>query len=141
MSDTPTPTTLQKVLCSTPSVALHYFRRCFWELLTKAFVCIALGLMCPATSLPNLHVVSLPKTCVSSIRRSSSPKLLDLDGCFGTQRAQRGISMPRGKNCRERIFAAQLPRKYPHCGGYFQKTLSCRGEAIWRAFKRRFGRG
>ena len=29
--------------------------------------------------------------------------------------------MPRGKNCRETIFAAQLPRNYPHRGGNFEK--------------------
>ena len=54
-----------------------------------------------------------------------------------TQRARRGISMPRGKNCRETIFAAQLPRKYPHHGGNFERgkiALSCGGEAIWEAF-------
>ena len=46
--------------------------------------------------------------------------------------------MPRGKNCRETIFAAQLPRNYPHRGGNFErgkKALSCGGEAIWEAFK------
>ena len=31
-----------------------------------------------------------------------------------TQRARRCISMPRGKTSRETIFAAQLPRTYPH---------------------------
>ena len=30
------------------------------------------------------------------------------------QWALRGTLMPRGKNCREAIFAAQLPQKYPH---------------------------
>ena len=29
----------------------------------------------------------LPKTCVSSIRRSSSPKVLDLDGCFSNEKS------------------------------------------------------
>ena len=29
--------------------------------------------------------------------------------------------MPRGKNCRETIFAAQLLRNYPHRGGYFER--------------------
>ena len=29
--------------------------------------------------------------------------------------------MPRGKNCRETIFAAQLPRNYPHRGGKFER--------------------
>ena len=56
---------------------------------------------------------------------------------FKTQRAQRGISMPRGKNCRETIFAAQLLRNYPHRGGNFERgkiALSCGGEAIWEAF-------
>ena len=45
--------------------------------------------------------------------------------------------MPRGKNCRETVFAAQLPRNYPHRGGNFEtgkKVLSCGGEAIWEAF-------
>ena len=37
------------------------------------------------------------------------------------QRAQRGILMPRGKTCRETIFAAQLPRNYPHRGGNFER--------------------
>ena len=54
-----------------------------------------------------------------------------------TQRARRGISMPRGKNCRETIFAAQLPRNYPHRRGNFERgqiVLSCGEEAIWEAF-------
>ena len=54
-----------------------------------------------------------------------------------TQRARRGILMPPGKNCRERIFAAQLPRNYPHHGGNFERgenVLYCGGEAIWEAF-------
>ena len=41
--------------------------------------------------------------------------------------------MPRGKNCRETIFATQLSRNYPHRGGNFgrrKKALSCGGEAI-----------
>ena len=29
--------------------------------------------------------------------------------------------MPRGKNCRETIFAARLPRNYPHRGGNFER--------------------
>ena len=29
---------------------------------------------------------SLPKACVSSIRMSSSPKVLDLDGCFSLEK-------------------------------------------------------
>ena len=48
--------------------------------------------------------------------------------------------MPRGKNCRETIFAAQLPRDYPHHGGNFERgknVLSCGGEAIWKAFSER----
>ena len=28
----------------------------------------------------------------------------------------------RGKNCRETICAAQLPRNYPHCGGNFERA-------------------
>ena len=54
-----------------------------------------------------------------------------------TQRARRGILMPRGKYCRETIFAAQLPRNYPHRGGNFGRgkiALSYGGEAIWEAF-------
>ena len=54
-----------------------------------------------------------------------------------SQRAPRGILMPRGKNCRETIFAAQLPRNYPHHGVNFERgknVLSCGGEAIWEAF-------
>ena len=49
----------------------------------------------------------------------------------------RGILMPRGKNCRETIFAAHLPRNYPHYGGNFEtgkNVLYCGGEAIWEAF-------
>ena len=45
--------------------------------------------------------------------------------------------MPRGKNCRETIFAAQLPRNYPHHGGSLERgknVLCCGGEAIWEAF-------
>ena len=45
--------------------------------------------------------------------------------------------MPRGKNCRETIFAAQLPRSYPHHGGNFERGKKCPllwGEAIWEAF-------
>ena len=36
--------------------------------------------------------------------------------------------MPRGKNCRETIFAAQLPRNYPHGGAILkeEKLLSQR---------------
>ena len=52
----------------------------------------------------------------------------------GSQRARRGILMPRG---RETIFAAQLPRNYPHRGGNFERgknVLYCGGEAIWEAF-------
>ena len=55
----------------------------------------------------------------------------------GAQRARRGILMPRGKNCRETIFAAQLPRNYPHHGVNFKSgknVLSCGGEVIWEAF-------
>ena len=37
--------------------------------------------------------------------------------------------MSRGKNCRETIFAAQLPRNYPHLGG----NIECGGEAVWEA--------
>ena len=54
-----------------------------------------------------------------------------------TQRAWRGILMPRSKNCRETIFAAQLPRNliYPHRRANFERrkkrALSCGGEAIW----------
>ena len=54
-----------------------------------------------------------------------------------TQRARRGILMTRGKNCRETIFAAQLPRNCPHHGGNFERgrnVLYCGGEAIWEAF-------
>ena len=46
--------------------------------------------------------------------------------------------MPRGKNCREAIFAAQLARNCPHHGGNFERgenILYCGGEAIWEAFK------
>ena len=42
-----------------------------------------------------------------------------------TQRARRGILMPRGKNCGETIFAAQLPHNYPHHGGNFGKKKKC----------------
>ena len=44
--------------------------------------------------------------------------------------------MPRGKNCRETIFAAQLPRDYPHLGSNFErgKNVYCGREAIWEAF-------
>ena len=45
--------------------------------------------------------------------------------------------MPRGKNCRETIFAAQLPRNYPHHRGNFERAknvLYCGGETIWEAF-------
>ena len=44
--------------------------------------------------------------------------------------------MPRGKNCRETIFAARLPRNYPHHGGNFERgknVLYCGEEAIWEA--------
>ena len=40
---------------------------------------------------------------------------------ISSQRAWRGISMSRGKNCRETIFAAQLPRNDPHRGGNFER--------------------
>ena len=52
--------------------------------------------------------------------------------------------MPRGKNCRETIFAARLPRNYPHRGGYFErgKIASLVGERQFGVtFKRQFGRG
>ena len=45
--------------------------------------------------------------------------------------------MPRGKNCRETIFAAQLPGNCPHHRVNFERgknVLSCGGEAIWEAF-------
>ena len=45
--------------------------------------------------------------------------------------------MPRGKICRETIFAAQLPRNYPHHRGKFERgknVLYWGGEAIWEAF-------
>ena len=61
-----------------------------------------------------------------------------------TQRARRGILMPRGKNCRETIFAAQLPRNYPHHEGNFEreKMSSSVGERQFgRHFPRQFGRG
>ena len=45
---------------------------------------------------------------------------------FLTQRARRGILMPRGRNCHETIFAAHfLPRNYPHHGGQFRKRKKC----------------
>ena len=51
---------------------------------------------------------------------------------------ERRILMPRGKNCRETIFAAQiLPRSYPHHGVNFERgtnVLSRGGEAIWERF-------
>ena len=46
--------------------------------------------------------------------------------------------MPRGKNCRETSFAAQLPRNYPRHGGNFERgknVLYCGGEAILEALK------
>ena len=64
---------------------------------------------------------------------------------FCYQRARRGILMPRGKNRRETIFAAQLPRNYPHHGGIFERGKKC--PLLWgrgkfgRHFKRQFGRG
>ena len=60
------------------------------------------------------------------------------------QRARRGILMPRGKNCRETMFAAQLLRKYPRRGGYFERgeIASLVGERQFGVtFKREFGRG
>ena len=46
--------------------------------------------------------------------------------------------MPRGKNCRETIFAAHLPRNYKNTTGAILKeeknVLYCGGEAIWEAF-------
>ena len=36
-------------------------------------------------------------------------------------RAQKGISMPRGKNRRETTIAAQMPRNCRHHGGYIWK--------------------
>ena len=56
------------------------------------------------------------------------------------QRARRGISMPRGKNCRETIFAAQLPRNYPHRRGNFETGKE--SPLLWggrQHFKRQFG--
>ena len=40
-----------------------------------------------------------------------------------SQRDRRGILMPRGKNCRETIFAAHLPHNYPHRGGYCERGI------------------
>ena len=57
--------------------------------------------------------------------------------CTPSQRARRGILMPRGKSCRETIFARQLPRNCPHHGGNLERgknVLYCGGEAIWEAF-------
>ena len=45
-----------------------------------------------------------------------------------SQRARRGILMPRGKNCRETIFAAHLPRNYPRHGAI---SLSFRSLIFW----------
>ena len=75
----------------------------------------------------------LPRPCLPTpflIPRQGSKK-------SGPQRARRGISMPRGKNCRETIFAAQLPCNNPHRGGNFERgknPLSCEREEIWAAF-------
>ena len=69
--------------------------------------------------------------------RSSGTQPLLEESAQETQRARRGILMPRGKNCRETIFAAQLLRNYPHHGGNFEReknVLCCGGEAIWEAF-------
>ena len=63
---------------------------------------------------------------------------------YHSQRARRGMLMPRGKNCRETIFAAQLPRNYPPHGGNLkeEKMSSTVGERQFgRHFKRQFGRG
>ena len=38
-----------------------------------------------------------------------------------SRRARRGISMPRGKNCRETICVSQLPRNYSHRGGNLER--------------------
>ena len=59
------------------------------------------------------------------------------------QKTWRGILMPRGNNCRETIFAAQLPRNYPHRGGAFERGK--KSPLLWgerqfvRHFKRQFG--
>ena len=47
-------------------------------------------------------------------KKEASPAVL-------AQRARRGILMPRGKNCRETILAAQLPRNCPLRGGKFER--------------------
>ena len=74
-------------------------------------------------SLSELHTTyTMRKSDSRSNYRSDSP-----------QRARRGILMPRGEHCRETIFAAQLPRNYPHRGGIFERgknVLYCGGEAI-----------
>ena len=51
---------------------------------------------------------------------------------------ERHLNAARQKKLpRDTLFAAQLPRNYPHRGGNFeggQNVLSCGGEAIWEAF-------
>ena len=60
-----------------------------------------------------------------------------------TQRAWRGISMPRGKSCRETL--AQLPHNYPHRRGNFERgkknpLLSGRGN-LGGILRGNFGEG
>ena len=54
------------------------------------------------------------------VARRGSPQFVPISP-FSSQRARRGILMPQGKNCHETIFAAQLPRNYPHRGGNFER--------------------
>ena len=46
-------------------------------------------------------------------------------------------------NCRETIFAAQLPRNYPHHGAFlnWKNVLSCGGEAFGSILRDNLGEG
>ena len=68
---------------------------------------------------------------------SQDPIRLPIFDLILGQRAWKGILMPRDTNCRKTVFAAQLPRTYPHRGGNSErgkKALSCGEEAFWEAF-------
>ena len=126
---------LEGVLYSTfpPHRTMHFAPICSTKsvIVTPPFLCAP-----NASKSYDLRAVS-PRTSRQSTGKMTNRPLLTMYRAENAQRAQRGILMPRGKNCRETIFAAQLPRNYPHRGGNFERgknVLYCGGEAICEAF-------
>ena len=67
------------------------------------------------------HRFLFPDSPLSTAEPLGKPSQRPPKASLLIQRAWRGILMPRGETCRETIFAAQLPRNYPHRGGNFER--------------------